>query len=286
MNDYQLPHTPTAGLQPDKIQRPDPNRAAKLDAFNRLLTMMDELRDNCPWDKEQTWESLRHLTIEETYELADAILSADVKEVRKEIGDLLLHLVFYARIADEQGYFDIKDVMEGLMEKLIRRHPHIYGEVKVTGTDQVKSNWEQIKLAEGAKSVLGGVPKSLPAMVKAMRIQEKARGAGFDWDEKQQVWDKLMEELDEFKAETMSSAPDPERIAAEFGDILFSMINYARFLDINPEEALERTNRKFISRFTYLEDTSRQQGKSLQNMTLAEMDAIWDEAKRLERERK
>lgn len=280
----QLPeHVPTAGLKPDMVQRPDPDRARKLKAFDALLTLMDELRDNCPWDKEQTWNSLRHLTIEETYELADAIVEGNVQEVRKEIGDLLLHLVFYARIGHEQGHFDIADVIDGLLVKLINRHPHIYGTTDATTANEVRQNWEQIKLKEGAKSVLGGVPKSLPAMVKAMRIQEKARGAGFDWDEKEQVWAKLQEELDEFGAETMAAIPDKEKTAAEFGDLLFSMINYARFLDINPEEALERTNKKFINRFNYLEQQSAADGKVLKNMTLAEMDAYWDAAKALER---
>lgn len=272
---------PTPGLQPDKISRPDPDRAAKLDAFDRLLTLMDELRDNCPWDKEQTWQSLRHLTIEETYELADAILSEDPQEVRKEIGDIMLHLVFYARIADEQKLFDIKDVIDGLIAKLIRRHPHIYGEVEAKDIDAVRQNWEQIKLKEGAKSVLAGVPRSLPAMVKAMRIQEKARGAGFDWDDKAQVWDKVQEELAEFRAETDAPNPDHAKITAEFGDVLFSLINYARFLDINPEEALERTNRKFINRFNHLEAATKADGKNLLEMTLPEMDAYWNQAKEL-----
>ncbi len=272
---------PTPGLQPDKVSRPDPDRAAKLDAFDRLLTLMDELRDNCPWDKEQTWQSLRHLTIEETYELADAILSEDPQEVRKEIGDIMLHLVFYARIADEQKQFDIKDVIDGLIAKLIRRHPHIYGEVEAKDSDAVRQNWEQIKLQEGAKSVLAGVPRSLPAMVKAMRIQEKARGAGFDWDDKAQVWDKVQEELAEFRTETEAPNPDHAKITAEFGDVLFSLINYARFLDINPEEALERTNRKFINRFNHLEAATNADGKDLRNMTLPEMDAYWNQAKEL-----
>jgi len=280
-----MPHQPTPGLKPDMVQRPDPNRARKLAAFDQLLTLMDELRDNCPWDKEQTWLSLRHLTVEETYELADAIVEGQTTEVKKEIGDLLLHLVFYARIADEQGFFDIADVIDSLMAKLIRRHPHIYGDTIANDANAVKQNWEQIKLAEGAKSVLAGVPKSLPSMVKAMRIQEKARGAGFDWDEPSQVWAKLQEELGELLAETQAAEPNQERIAAEFGDVLFSMINYARFLDVNPEEALERTNRKFISRFQYLETASAADGKTIKDMTLPEMDQYWDAAKAMERQK-
>lgn len=281
-----MSHIHTPGLKPDMVQRPDADRARKLDAFDRLLTLMDELRDNCPWDKEQTWLSLRHLTIEETYELADAIVEGQTSEVKKEIGDLLLHLVFYARIADEQGFFNIADVIDALLEKLIRRHPHIYGDVDAKDSNAVKQNWEQIKLKQGAKSVLGGVPKSLPAMVKAMRIQEKARGAGFDWDEPQQVWAKLQEELAEFQQECSAPTPDQESISAEFGDLLFSMINYARFMNINPEEALERTNRKFISRFQYMETHAAADGRTLKDMTLPEMDQYWDAAKAVERKAK
>jgi MazG family protein len=255
--------------------KPDPNRKDKLEAFDRLLTIMDELRENCPWDKKQTLESLRHLTIEETFELSDAIIENDLQEIRKELGDLMLHLAFYSRIGDEQKAFHMGDVLNGVCDKLIHRHPHIYDDVEANDEATVKANWEQIKLKEKKDaSVLGGVPKSLPALIKAMRIQEKARGAGFDWDNKDQVWEKVQEELGEFEAET-----DRERQAAEFGDVLFSMINYARFVDINPEEALERTNKKFIQRFNYLETASKQDGKYLHLMTLEEMDAYWEEAK-------
>lgn len=252
-------------------------------AFERLLTIMDELREQCPWDKKQTMESLRHLTIEETYELSDAILSANMDEIKKELGDLMLHLVFYARIASETDAFDITDVLHGICEKLIARHPHIYGETKVENEEDVKRNWELLKLKEGNKSVLGGVPNSLPALVKAMRIQEKARGVGFDWEEKQQVWGKVEEELSEFKAHfnvETNEIIDTEQAEAEFGDLLFSLVNYARFININPETALERTNRKFIKRFQYLETKANEIGKSLSEMTLAEMDVFWEESKR------
>jgi len=274
---------PTPGLQPDRISTIDPNRLEKLQAFDRLLTVMDELRYNCPWDKEQTWDSLRHLTIEETYELADAIINNDPQEVKKEIGDLLLHLVFYAKIAEEQLQFDIKGIIDSLIEKLIRRHPHIYGETIAEDSLAVKQNWEQIKLKEGNRSVLSGVPKSLPSLVKAIRIQEKARGAGFDWDNKDQVWEKVIEELEEFKAETSAEVVNEAKVRDEFGDVLFSMINYARFLNINPEEALERTNKKFISRFTFLEEAVKSEGKELKSMSLPEMDAYWDLAKQKEK---
>ncbi len=259
------------------LSKPDLNREAKLKAFDRLLTIMDELRENCPWDKKQTMESLRHLTIEETYELSDAIVENDLNEVKKELGDLILHMIFYARIASEKKEFDVADVLNGISEKLIRRHPHIYGDEKVDGEQDVKENWEKIKLKEkGNQSVLGGVPKSLPALVKAMRIQEKARGVGFDWDNQDQVWDKVKEELNEFQSET-----DHQKQMGEFGDLLFSLINYARFVDINPEEALERTNKKFIKRFKYLEQESQKDGKQMGEMTLAEMDAYWERAKKL-----
>ncbi|MCW3105540.1 MAG: MazG family protein, partial [Segetibacter sp.] len=253
----------------DIIRKPDEKRKEKLEAFDRLLTIMDELRDNCPWDKKQTIQSLRYLTIEETYELSDAIVEDDMKEVKKEIGDVLLHLVFYARIASETQLFDIADVIHSLCEKLITRHPHIYGSVDADTEDEVKRNWETIKVKEGNKSVLGGVPKSLPAMVKAMRIQEKAKGAGFDWEEKQQVWEKVEEELAEFKAEYnvgKAEEIDQEKAESEFGDILFSLINYARFVGINPEDALEKTNKKFIKRFNYLEEESRRDGKKIGEM--------------------
>lgn len=259
------------------LSKPDPNRKSKLEAFDRLLTIMDELRDNCPWDKKQTMETLRHLTIEETYELSDAIIDNDLEEVKKELGDLMLHMVFYSKIASEKNEFDIGDVLNQVCDKLIRRHPHIYSDEKVENEEDVKSNWEKIKLKEkGNKSVLGGVPKTLPALVKAMRVQEKARGVGFDWDNQDQVWDKVQEELDEFKEES-----DKEKQAGEFGDLLFSLINYARFVDINPEDALERTNKKFIKRFQYLESESKKEGKSLAEMTLAEMDVYWERAKEL-----
>jgi XTP/dITP diphosphohydrolase len=261
----------------------NPQNPKYAEAFQRLLQIMNELREQCPWDKKQTLESLRHLTIEETYELSDAILKNDLEEIKKELGDILLHLVFYAKIADEKEAFDIADVIHSLCDKLIRRHPHIYGDVKVENEEQVKQNWEQLKLKEkGNTSVLGGVPSSLPALVKAMRIQEKARGAGFDWEEKQQVWEKVQEELQEFEAEFNHEKPfDPTKAEGEFGDLLFSLVNYARFIDINPETALERTNQKFIKRFTYLETAALKDGKALKDMTLAEMDKYWNEAKSL-----
>ncbi|GAB3499558.1 nucleoside triphosphate pyrophosphohydrolase [Spirosoma knui] len=257
-------------------------RQEQLMAFDRLLTIMDELREQCPWDRKQTLDSLRHLTIEETYELSDAILENDLPEIRKELGDIQLHLIFYAKIASETGAFDVADVLNGVCEKLISRHPHIYGDTVAETEEQVKANWEQLKLKEGNKSVLGGVPTSLPALVKAMRIQEKARGAGFDWDEKQQVWEKVEEEMQEFKAEFNAEADeaiDVQRAEGEFGDLLFSLVNYARFIDINPETALERTNKKFIKRFQYIEEQARANGKALRDMTLAEMDVYWNEAK-------
>lgn len=253
----------------------------KLKAFERLLTIMDELREKCPWDKKQTLETLRHLTIEETYELSDAILKKDMEEIKKEIGDLMLHMVFYAKIGSETNDFDITDVLNGICDKLIHRHPHIYGDVVVENEEQVKQNWEQLKLKEGKKSVLEGVPQSLPALVKASRIQEKARGVGFDWDNREQVWEKVNEELAEFKIEVDSNAPH-EKVEAEFGDLLFSMINYARFININPEDALERTNIKFIRRFQFLETESAKDGKQIKDMTLTEMDAYWNRAKELE----
>jgi XTP/dITP diphosphohydrolase len=253
-------------------------------AFDRLLTIMNDLRENCPWDKKQTLESLRHLSIEEVYELSDAILGGDMQEIKKELGDIMLHLVFYARIASETKDFDISDVLNSICDKLINRHPHIYGDVDVNDENDVKRNWEQIKLKEGNKSVLGGVPVSLPALVKASRIQEKARGVGFDWEEKSQVWEKVEEEMQEFKAEfnvENEADIDHEKAEGEFGDLLFSLINYARFININPEDALEKTNRKFIKRFQYLESKARESGKNLHDMTLAEMDIFWNEAKTL-----
>lgn len=254
-------------------------------AFDRLLTVMDELRTNCPWDMKQTMESLRHLTIEETYELSDAILDKDIPEIKKELGDIMLHMVFYARIASEQGQFDIADVLHAICDKLVHRHPHIYGDVTAEDEETVKQNWEKIKLQEkGNRSVLGGVPASLPALVKAMRIQEKARGVGFDWEKKEQVWEKVQEEMEEFRSEFKVDKPgdaDQGRAMSEFGDLLFSLINYARFLDINPEEALERTNKKFIQRFRFLEEAAARSGKSLSEMSLEEMDVYWNEAKAL-----
>jgi len=253
-------------------------------AFERLLTIMDDLRLNCPWDKKQTLESLRHLTIEETYELSDAILSNDLQEVKKELGDIMLHLVFYAKIGSETDDFDITGILNGICDKLVNRHPHIYSDVEVQDEQDVKRNWEQIKLKEGNKSVLGGVPASLPALVKASRIQEKARGVGFDWEEKSQVWAKVEEEMQEFRNEFNAednTTIDHERAEGEFGDLLFSLINYARFININPEDALEKTNRKFIKRFQYLESKAKEHGKQLHDMTLAEMDVFWNEAKGL-----
>jgi XTP/dITP diphosphohydrolase len=255
------------------------NRENQLAAFNRLLDIMDELREKCPWDKKQTLESLRHLTIEETYELGDAILDNDLQEIKKELGDLLLHIVFYSKIGSETNDFDIADVANSICDKLIDRHPHIYGDVVVEDEEEVKRNWEKLKLKEGRKSVLEGVPKSLPALVKASRIQDKVKGVGFDWEESHQVWDKVQEELNELQVEVESGNQD--KMEAEFGDVLFSMINYARFLKINPEDALERTNKKFMKRFMYLESKAGELGKDLSEMSLAEMDVFWEEAKRL-----
>lgn len=264
---------------------PPPPETTPALAFERLLTIMNTLRTDCPWDKKQTMNSLRHLTIEEMYELADAILENDLPEVKKELGDILLHIVFYAKIAEEKRAFDITEVLNSICDKLINRHPHIYGDVDVNNEDDVKQNWEQIKLREGNKSVLGGVPQSLPALVKAYRIQDKVRGVGFDWDNKGQVWEKVEEELNEFKNEFNIEGGDhvdEEKAEAEFGDLLFSLINYARFLNINPENALERTNKKFIKRFSYLEQKATEDGKKLQDMSLEEMDVYWDQAKERE----
>lgn len=255
------------------------SREDQLLAFDRLLTIMDELRAQCPWDKKQTMESLRHLTIEEVYELGDAILDKDQEEIKKELGDVLLHLVFYAKIGSETNDFDIADIANSICEKLISRHPHIYGDVKVENEEDVKRNWETLKLKEGKKSVLEGVPKSLPALVKASRIQEKVKGVGFDWEEPQQVFEKLQEELGELQHEIDTN--DKDKMEAEFGDVLFSLVNYARFLNINPENALERTNKKFIKRFQYLEEKAIQINKPLSEMSLAEMDIFWNEAKLL-----
>lgn len=268
-------------IQPPK----DEKRQEKLAAFDRLLTIMDELRLNCPWDKKQTLETIRHLTIEETYELSDAILENDLNEVKKEIGDLMLHMVFYSKIADEKQAFDVADALNAISDKLVHRHPHIYGDVEANDEEAVKANWEKIKLKEkGNTSVLGGVPKSLPAMVKAVRIQDKARGVGFDWEKKEQVWEKVEEEMQEFKNEFNiedEAEMNKEKVMGEFGDMLFSLVNYSRFIDIDPEEALERTNKKFIKRFQYLENESKKDGKSIADMSLAEMDEYWERAKKL-----
>ena len=255
-------------------------RQEQLQAFDRLLTIMDELREQCPWDKKQTMETLRHLTIEEVYELGDAILDKDLDEVKKELGDVLLHIVFYSRIGSETNAFDIADVCNSICDKLVERHPHIYGDVKVENEEDVKRNWEQIKLREkGKTSVLQGVPLSLPAMVKANRIQDKVAGVGFDWERPEQVYEKVEEELSELKIEVAKG--DADKMESELGDVLFSIINYARFLKINPENALERTNKKFIKRFQYLEAKSKEINKPLSEMTLSEMDVFWEEAKRL-----
>ena len=253
------------------------SRAQQLTAIDRLLTIMDELRLKCPWDKKQTLESLRHLTIEETYELGDAILDNDLEEVKKELGDLLLHIFFYAKIGSETNDFDIADVAESISEKLIHRHPHIYGDVEVKNEEEVKQNWEKLKLKEGKKSVLEGVPKSLPAMVKANRIQDKVAGVGFDWEHPEQVWEKVQEELSELNSEIKNDNSDA--IESEFGDVLFSMINYARFIKVNPENALERTNKKFIKRFQFLEEAAKKEGKELSDMSLTEMDIHWENSK-------
>ncbi len=247
-------------------------------AFMRLVGIMDDLREKCPWDKKQTIQTLRPLTIEETYELADAITDNDWKGIKEEMGDLMLHLVFYAKIGTEQQQFTLEEAIHGVCEKLIHRHPHIYGDVEVKDDEEVKQNWEKLKLKEGKKSILGGVPVSLPAVVKATRLQEKARTVGFEWDNREQVWDKVNEETQELHEAV--AANDPEKIEEEFGDLLFSLINYARFLQIDAENALERTNKKFISRFTKMEQLAMQQGKPLADMTLGEMDAIWNAIKK------
>ncbi|MFD2744033.1 MULTISPECIES: nucleoside triphosphate pyrophosphohydrolase [Sphingobacterium] len=253
-------------------------------AFERLLTVLNTLREACPWDRKQTMESLRLLTIEEMYELGDAILEADLPEIQKELGDVMMHLVFYARIAEEQQAFDITDVLNGVCDKLIARHPHIYSDVQVENEQDVKQNWEKLKLKEGNTSVLAGVPKGLPALVKAYRIQDKVRGVGFDWKDPADVWKKVEEEISEFKAEfdlSTHTTIDTDRAEAEFGDVLFSLINYARHLGINPENALERTNKKFIKRFNHVEQRTQESGRQLQDMTLEEMDIYWNEAKKI-----
>jgi len=250
----------------------------QLEAFDRLLNILNELREKCPWDRKQTMESLRNLTIEETYELADSILENDLPEIRKELGDLLLHVVFYAKIAEEQQAFDITDVIHSLCDKLVQRHPHVFGEISVEDSKQVEENWEQIKMKEGQKSILSGVPDSLPALIKANRIQQKVRGVGFDWENKEQIWDKVQEELDELEHEVRHE--NKEKMEAEFGDLLFSIINAARLYDIDPENALEKTNKKFIKRFKFLEENTISKGRSLKDMTLDDMNVIWEEAKK------
>ena len=248
----------------------------RLLAFERLLTIMDELREQCPWDQKQTFETLRNLTIEETYELADAITNNDLQEIKGEIGDLFLHMVFYSKLGSEAGAFDVTDVLNGICDKLVHRHPHIYGDVTVSSEEEVKTNWEKLKLKEGKKSVLSGVPSSLPALVKATRIQEKVKGIGFEWDNKEDVWAKVKEELAEFEAEVALGSTKQEE---EFGDLLFSLVNYARFINLSPESALSYTNQKFINRFQWMEEAISNEGKSLSEMNLKEMDVYWDRAK-------
>jgi XTP/dITP diphosphohydrolase len=259
------------------------SREAKLEAFGRLLDIMDTLREECPWDRKQTLETLRHLTIEETYELADAIEGNDLQEIKKELGDLMLHMVFYSKIGSEKGAFDVADVLNAVCEKLIHRHPHIYGDVEANTEEEVKANWEAIKLKEkGTSSVLQGVPRGLPALVKAIRIGDKARGAGFDWDKPEDVWGKIKEELAEFEESQLSQ--NQKDIEGEFGDLLFSLINFARLSEIDPELALERTNKKFIFRFSYIEQKAKESGKSLSIMSLDEMEKLWVEAKTLSKD--
>ena len=262
----------------------------RLVAFERLLNIMDDLRAKCPWDQKQTMETLRHLTIEETYELSDAILKGDKNEIKKEIGDILLHLVFYSKIGSETNDFNITDVINSLCEKMIFRHPHIYGDAKVADADEVTTNWEKLKQKEGNKGALSGVPNSMPSLLKALRIQDKARAIGFDWEDPSQVWEKVQEELGELQVEVASRASatgeiakkdSQEKLEQEFGDVFFALINYARFLKVNPEDALERTNKKFIKRFQYLESKAQELGKPLMEMTLTEMDVFWEEAKKM-----
>lgn len=251
----------------------------KLQAFERVLQIMDELRTQCPWDSKQTNETLRTLTIEEVYELSDAVIKNSFADIRQELGDILLHIVFYSKIGEENGQFDIADVCNGLAEKLIQRHPHIYGRVVVKNEQDVKDNWEKIKLENGSGSALGGVPESLPSLIKALRIQDKARGVGFDWEKSEQVWDKVKEEMEEFEVELNREKKDHGKLMDEFGDILFALVNYARFIDINPDDALERTNKRFISRFTKMEELIRNDGKQFREMTLIEMEEYWQKAK-------
>lgn len=261
------------------MKQPLNSREIQLQSFNRLLDIMDELRTQCPWDQKQTFETLRHLTIEETYELGDAVLDNDLQEIKKELGDLLLHIVFYAKIGSEKGAFDIADVANAISDKLIHRHPHIYGDVKVKNAEEVAQNWEQIKLKEGRKSVLEGVPRSLPALVKALRIQDKAAGVGFDWECREQVWDKVQEELAELQYEVAHGSE--ARKESEFGDVIFALINYARFINVNPENALENTNKKFIKRFQLMEENIHQEGKKMNDMTLSELDKYWNLTKKV-----
>ena len=253
------------------------NRKQQLNAFNELLDIMDEIREKCPWDRKQTMQSLRHLTIEETYELGDAVLDNDITEIKKELGDLLLHIVFYAKIASEKNDFDIADVITGINEKLVNRHPHVFGDFIAETDEEVAKNWEKLKLKEGRDSVLEGVPKSLPAMIKASRIQDKAASAGFDWEKPEQVFEKVQEEINELNEEVKQE--DLNKIESEFGDVLFSLINYARFIKVDPESALEKTNKKFINRFQFLEKEAAKEGKELSNMTLNEMDIHWEKSK-------
>ncbi len=252
---------------------------SKMKAFERLLNIMDELREKCPWDQKQTIQSLRYLTIEELYELSDAIIDNDMHEVKKELGDILLHIVFYSRIASEKNYFDIEDVINSICEKLIHRHPHIYGDAKVGNEYDVKKNWEKLKLKEGKKSVLEGVPKSLPGLVKAYRIQEKVRGVGFDWDNKKQVWDKVLEEIEELKVEVLNG--DQKKIESEFGDVIFALTNYSRFINVNPEDAIEKANKKFMKRFKVMEKLLKNEGLNFDQMNLEEMDVYWNKAKNI-----
>ena len=265
-----------------KKQKPVATREEKLQAFGRLLDIMDDLRDKCPWDSKQTIDSLRYLTLEEAYELSDAILDKNMDEIREELGDLMMHLVFYAKIGEEKQAFDVRDVLEGISDKLVYRHPHIYSDVHVDNAEEVADNWEKLKLKEGKESVLSGVPKSLPPLLKAYRMQEKAKGVGFEWEKREQVWEKVEEEMNELKAEVEQNAPK-EKVEDEFGDLLFALVNYARFLGINPDDALERTNRKFIRRFQYIETQSAKEGHNLTDMTLEEMDAYWNRAKKGEK---
>ena len=258
-------------------------KSGKLEAFNRLLDIMDELREKCPWDREQTFDSLRNLTIEETFELAEAISEKDTEEMKKELGDIALHIVFYAKIAEEEGLFDIADVLNAICEKLIFRHPHVFGDVDVKdSSEKVKKNWEELKQREGNRSVLSGVPKGLPALIKANRVQEKVRAVGFDWDVREQIWDKVKEEFDELQEEVKNG--NEAEIEKEFGDLLFSVVNAARLYNIDPETALEKTNRKFIHRFNYLEENTLKVGRSLRDMNLDEMNEIWEEAKKYDPE--